>query len=347
MKSKQYHLQGKPYRAWIPSFMQFLEAVHIHDALLDRIVRIERTLAETGSLLEGIEIHPFVFADFAKLHIKHNPSCSVIDIAKDTIQERQLPPTRSLDAWMKENKAWSKEYLIELARYASGDHTMHSFRNTQLWIQGPSAHEAMYVPPHKQDIPMVMEEYVHGIQRDMPISLKVSISLAFLFLTLPFSTQNAQSIFYQLPFLEKEGNMPVLGVGESLLAHMSTATELLLRVFELGDLGSWCDFTLDHIEGASQKTKEKVRSYKKISAQIEHYIEENTRSHSHLSDVFGIVKDRMFITSRELEETLGLSKPNIHRLIKQGEESGFLQNLEEQKRNRIFFIRPLHDILWS
>jgi len=160
-----------------------------------------------------------------------------------------------------------------------GEHrTPGEFRRSQNWIGGTSLADAVFIPPHHEEVAGLMsdlEKFWHNENVDVPHLIRIAIS-HYQFETIhPFLDGNGRigRLLITL-YLVSKGLLakPSLYLSAHLEKHKGAYYDALTTVRASNNLIHWIKFFLVAIHETSEKGKETFQSIMKIRSEVEKQI---------------------------------------------------------------------------
>jgi Fic family protein len=226
--------------------------------------------------------------------------------------------------------------------------TPGEFRRSQNWIGGATLADAVFIPPHHDEVPSLMgdlEGFWHNEEILVPDLIRIAIS-HYQFETIhPFLDGNGRigRLLIAL-YLVSKGllHRPCLYVSAHLEKHRAAYYDSLTAVRTRGDLGQWIRFFLVAI---IETAKRGVESFQRI-----HQLRQTTgdkiatlgaRS-ANARRVTDFLYSKPITTGPELCRRLGISQPTVDRLLTDLVRLGILAEMTGKQRNREFWFRDYY-----
>ena len=225
------------------------------------------------------------------------------------------------------------------------------FRSSQNWIGGTSIKDAVFIPPHYNELPNLMsdlEKFINNEKINISELLRIAIT-HYQFETIhPFLDGNGRigRLLITLQLVSKNIlSKPALYLSDFFEKNRTLYYDNLMRVRQTNDLTSWLKFFL---VGVVETSKSSVQSFKDIIALKENIISERliklgkrrSRGEKLLTELF---KDPI-INAQQITKKINVSKPTANSLIKDFQQLDILYEFTGYKRNRIFFFHEYIDI---
>jgi Fic family protein len=216
------------------------------------------------------------------------------------------------------------------------------FRQSQNWIGGSNLSDAVYIPPHHEEVPDLMsdlEKFWHNENLEVPHLIKVAIS-HYQFETIhPFLDGNGR-IGRLLITLYLVGfgllTKPSLYLSDFFERRRVSYYDALSRVRESNDLAHWIKFFLNAIietaEIGKRTFKEILALKNRVDAKI---VTLNRRAQIGRELVYYLYRQPL-ITIGDIVANLGISVPTANDLVQSFEDLGILREITGYRRNRVF-----------
>ena len=228
--------------------------------------------------------------------------------------------------------------------------TPGEFRRSQNWIGGATLADAVFIPPHHDEVPRLMgdlEAFWHNEEIRVPHLIRIAIS-HYQFETIhPFLDGNGRigRLLIAL-YLVSKGllQQPCLYVSAHLEKHRAAYYDSLTGVRTRGDLGQWIRFFLVAIIETACRG---VDTFQKIHL-LRHTTGERISTLGVRSAKARRILDYLYqkpiVTGGELSRRLGISQPTIDRLIVDLVRLDILQEMTGKQRNREFWFKDYYQL---
>lgn len=216
------------------------------------------------------------------------------------------------------------------------------FRKSQNWIGGASIDDAVFVPPHHQDLPELMSDLEIFINSDVPpVPDLIKIAIAhYQFETIhPFLDGNGRvgRLLITL-YLVNKGLLesPTLYLSAFFEKYRSLYYDNLSRTRTHNDLTQWIKFFL---EGVNQTAESSIGTFKAIIHLRKSY-EKKILSLGRKAETAHRLLNNLYrcpyTDSKLVASWLGVGKSTSLQFINNFVDLGILHELTGYKRNRIF-----------
>jgi Fic family protein len=216
------------------------------------------------------------------------------------------------------------------------------FRLSQNWIGGASINDAVFIPPHHEDVPGLMTDLEYFLNDEIhPVPDLIRIAIAhYQFETIhPFLDGNGRigRLLITL-YLVSKGILvkPTLYLSDFFEKHKSLYYDNLTRVRTHNDLTQWVKFFL---EGVRQTSENSIQTFKSIIAlreECEGSILSLGKKTKIAKEFLHYLYTKPITDSQDVVETLSISLATALRLIEDFVRLGMLREITGFKRNRIF-----------
>jgi Fic family protein len=228
--------------------------------------------------------------------------------------------------------------------------TPGEFRRSQNWIGGSTLADAVFIPPHHNDLPVLMtdlEAFWHNESIYVPHLIRVAIS-HYQFETIhPFQDGNGRigRLLITLYLVSKELlQHPCLYLSAHLEKNRASYYDALSRVRETNDLGHWIRFFLVAVNETAKNATSTFRSIFELRNRTSEIVGNLGRAAPNLGRIVDFLYQKPVVTSPELCKRLELNQSTTDRLISTLVSKGILYEITGQRRNRIFFFKDYYSL---
>ncbi len=220
------------------------------------------------------------------------------------------------------------------------------FRNSQNWI-GVSLKNAVFVPPHHDDVPELMsdlEKFIHNEELHVPHLIKIAI-LHYQFETIhPFLDGNGRLgrlmialYFANFGLLHK----PALYLSDYFERHKTEYVDRLMAVRDKNQIREWLVFFLF---GVHETAKRSIQVFKDILALKESLEREilprfSTRRQDNAQLLMKTLYQQPTIDIKAVTKLLGVETNTATYLINDLVKYDVLEEMTGKRRNRIFWFK--------
>jgi len=238
-----------------------------------------------------------------------------------------------------------------LAEGRGSERSPGAFRENQNWIGPPGCglEEATFVPPAAPLMRPAIhawESYMHTTS-NVPILIKCALVHAQFETIHPFWDGNGRlgrMIVTLLLCSEHVLRHPVLYLSLFFKQNRQIYYDLLQRIRDDGDWERWVMFFLRGVETTSQTAHRTALRILELHKKIA-----KDAAEDFTSSKAPILTDRLFrspyITARRVADMLEVTPPTAYKLIMEFQKRGYIEQLQNPQRPRIFAFRPYLDIL--
>ena len=217
------------------------------------------------------------------------------------------------------------------------------FRKSHNWIGGASLNDAVFIPPHHEELPELLsdfEKFLNNINNPLPHLIRIGIA------------------HYQLetihPFLDGNGRIGRLMITLYMVCNglLVKPTLYLSAFFEKNkqlyydnltgarthnNLTQWLKFFLEGVRQTAESSINTFRAIIELRQQIEYQDILTLGKKTPLAQKFlHYLYSKPIVDSRETSENLSVNPSTANRLIEDFIKLGILKDVTGYKRNRIF-----------
>lgn len=325
---KATHLLGElnAFSLIVPDVDLFIQMHIIKEA--NTSSRIEGTKTEIDdALLEAAEVSPEKRDDWQEVkNYVQSINFAVNELKTLPISTRLLRKTH--------------EILLQGVRGSSK--MPGEYRKSQNWIGGSNLTDAVFIPPHANDVAALMgdlENFMHNETIAVPHLIRVAVS------HYQFETIH--------PFLDGNGRIGRLlitlyMVGKGLLAkpslylsafferHRNSYYDALSRVREANDLGHWIKFFLNGVIETAGNGRDTFSEILKLRNRIDDRIIGLGRGAQNAKKLVSFLYTKPIVTAAQVSHHLKVSPKTAFTLIEKLMALGILAESTGKQRNRLF-----------
>ena len=228
--------------------------------------------------------------------------------------------------------------------------TPGEFRRSQNWIGGATLTDAVFIPPHQDELPGLLsdlEKFWHNESINVPHLIRIAIS-HYQFETIhPFQDGNGRigRLLITLYLLDKQLlTKPSLYLSAHLAKHKGQYYDSLTSVRESNDIGQWVRFFLVAVRNTAQKG---VETFQKIMALREDLQERlqtlGSRMHNG-AKLLDLLYTRPLLSGPQVAQLLDITQPTANALIGKFIRIGILSEVTGYRRNRRYFFRDYFNL---
>lgn len=227
-----------------------------------------------------------------------------------------------------------------------GKHKLQGeFRTSQNWIGGASLADAVFIPPHHDDLTDLMtdfEKFLNNEQIPLPHLIRIGIS-HYQFETLhPFLDGNGRigRLLITL-YLVSKGllSKPTLYLSAFFEKNKALYYDNLTRVRTHHDLTQWLKFFLEGIKQIADNSIETFKSIIALRQDVEHRdILTLGKKTKMARDFLHYLYSKPVTDSQEVSRRLSINPSTALRLIEDFIRLGILKEITGYKRNRVFIF---------
>lgn len=217
------------------------------------------------------------------------------------------------------------------------------FRQSQNWIGGSNIKDAVYIPPHHEDVPELMsdlEKFLHNEKIDVPHMIRIAIA-HYQFETIhPFLDGNGRIGRLMIPlYLVSKGLLrkPSLYLSDFFERNRASYYDALSIVRKENNMLHWVKFFLNGVVEISQKGVETFHSLLKLSNDCEAKLVNLGRRAENGRKLLIYLYSKPIITVPDVQKLLDLGHKPANSLVRAFVELGILKQSPDRQRNRLFY----------
>ena len=220
------------------------------------------------------------------------------------------------------------------------------FRTSQNWIGGSNLQNAVFIPPHHQDLPELLtdlEKFWHNEQILVPHLIRIAIS-HYQFETIhPFLDGNGRigRLLISL-YLVSNGLLakPSLYLSDFLEQHRGAYYDALTQVRTSHDLGHWIKFFLTAVQETATNAKETFQSILQLRQTIEARIVTLGRRAENARKLLLNLYQQPIMSIKQVAELLDITPRAATALVMEFVKMDILVEQTGYTRNREFVFEP-------
>lgn len=219
-----------------------------------------------------------------------------------------------------------------------------TIRTSQNWIGGASIQSAMFIPPHHDDLPLLLkdlEDFWHEEASEMPHLIKTAIT-HYQFETIhPFLDGNGRigRLLITLQLLDSQLlSKPTLFISDFFEKNRTAYYDALTAVRTSNNMDHWIRFFLT---GIVETAENGVNTFVKIGELQKSYAQkmEMLGRRSKLADALLLkLYASPIMSPRQVERELGVTAATANSLLRTMQENGMLTEKSGRSRNRLYVL---------
>ncbi len=228
--------------------------------------------------------------------------------------------------------------------------TPGEFRRSQNWIGGASLADAVFIPPHHNDLPELLgdlELFWHNENIQVPHLIRIALS-HYQFETIhPFLDGNGRigRLLITL-YLVSHGLLakPSLYLSAHFEKHRTDYYDALSRVREANDLGHWCRFFLQAVIETAENGKETFQYILSLRQDMDRKVVTLGRRAENARKLIMHLYSNPAVSVNMVMKLQNINKNPARDLIAALVDIGVLEEITGYRRNRIFVFKQYLDI---
>ncbi|MDD2659730.1 MAG: Fic family protein [Methylococcales bacterium] len=216
------------------------------------------------------------------------------------------------------------------------------FRVSQNWIGGSSLIDAVFIPPHPDNVPGLMsdlEKFWHNGTITVPHLVRLAIS-HYQFETIhPFLDGNGRIGRLLVPlYLVSHGLLakPSLYLSDFFERNRASYYDALMRVRISNDLIHWVRFFLQGITETATKGRQTFHKILMLRTEAEQSLLHLGKRAPNARLLLNLLYKNPMVSATDIEEKLAVSTPTAHALIRELEKLNLLREVTGQQRGRLY-----------
>ncbi|WP_158047349.1 Fic family protein [Skermanella pratensis] len=236
-----------------------------------------------------------------------------------------------------------KQTHTTLMQGVRGEHKQPGeFRISQNWIGGSGVSDAVFIPPHPQEVNEMMsdlEKFWHNDAITVPHLVRIAIS-HYQFETIhPFLDGNGRIGRLLIPlYLVGHGLLakPSLYLSDFFERNRASYYDALMRVRVSNDIIHWVRFFLRGVAETATKGRDVFRQILELRTETEQSILGLGKRTPNARQALNLLYRKPIISASDIERSLEVSTPTANVLIRDLIRLGILVEVSGQQRWRIY-----------
>ncbi|MCO6056260.1 Fic family protein [Pseudomonas sp. MOB-449] len=232
-----------------------------------------------------------------------------------------------------------------------GDHKLPGeFRTSQNWIGGSNLNNAVFVPPHPDEVPELMsdlEKFWHNEQVQVPDLIRIALS-HYQFETIhPFLDGNGRigRLLITLYLVDKGLlHKPALYLSDFFERNRGAYYDALTVVRSSNDLVHWLRFFLTAVVETADSSKNTFLAIMALRQDVEHHILGLGGRAENAKKLLLYLYQRPMLSVNEAAEHLGVTHQSANTLIKKLEQMKILVETTGYGRNRLYMFKRYFEL---
>lgn len=242
------------------------------------------------------------------------------------------------------NRLLKQTHAILMQGVRGKHKTPGEFRRSPNWIGGTGLSDAMFIPPHQDEVPDLMidlEKLWHNRKIHVPHLIRIAIS-HYQFETIhPFLDGNGRigRLLITL-YLVSKGLLakPSLYLSDHLEKNKDAYYDSLSTVRASNDLGQWVRFFLVAVLETAQKGKQTFQAILALRSEMEPKMLELGRRARNGQKLLTLLYRLPLVSANDVADELGVTHQTANALVAEFVKIGILKEMTGQSRNRLFLF---------
>ncbi|MDG9927895.1 MULTISPECIES: Fic family protein [unclassified Pseudomonas] len=247
-----------------------------------------------------------------------------------------------------------KQTHAVLMQGVRGDHKMPGeFRTSQNWIGGSNLNNAVFVPPHPDEVAELMgdlEKFWHNEQVQVPDLIRIALS-HYQFETIhPFLDGNGRigRLLITLYLVDKGLlHKPALYLSDFFERNRGAYYDALTVVRSSNDLLHWLRFFLTAVVETATSSKNTFMAIMTLRHEVEHQILTLGKRAENAKKLLLHLYQRPMVSIGDVSEILDVTHPSAAALVKQLEGLDILVETTGYGRNRLYLFHRYFDLFMA
>jgi Fic family protein len=219
------------------------------------------------------------------------------------------------------------------------------FRTSQNWI-GVSLRNAVFVPPHHEEVPELMsdlEKFIHNEELPVPHLIKIAIA-HYQFETIhPFLDGNGRLGRLMIAiYLANFGllHKPALYLSDYFERNKTAYVDRLMAVRQANQLKEWLIFFLHGVKETAENSIQVFRDILALKGRLEREVlpHFSTRRQENAQTLMQYLYQMPLVSINDVAGMLGLKHNTATSLVNDFVKHGVLKELTGRQRNRIYWF---------
>ena len=236
-----------------------------------------------------------------------------------------------------------KQTHAVLMQGVRGEHKQPGeFRTSQNWIGGSNLSNAVFVPPHPNEVPELMgdlEKFWHNDNVQVPDLIRIALSHYQFETVHPFLDGNGRigRLLITLYLVDKGLlHKPALYLSDFFERNRGAYCDALTVVRSSSNLLHWLKFFLTAVIETATSSKNTFMAIMALRHEVEHQILSLGQRAENAKKLLLYLYQRPMLSVNEAAEQLGVTHQSANALVKQLESLGILRETTGYGRNRLY-----------
>lgn len=219
-----------------------------------------------------------------------------------------------------------------------------NYRVSQNWIGGSNLTDAVYFPPHHNELQELMSDlelFIHNKEINVPHLIKIAMA-HYQFETIhPFLDGNGRigRLLITLYLVNyKLLNKPSLYLSTFFEQHRSSYYDALSRVRESNDIIHWIKFFMNAIITTADNGKETFKKILELKSITDNYILKLGGKAENAKNILELFYIKPILNAKQISKELKMNERTVRNILSTLENDQFIIEHTGNKRNKIFIF---------
>jgi len=224
------------------------------------------------------------------------------------------------------------------------------FRKSQNWIGGSTLNDAVYIPPHVNNLADLMtdlEKFINNDKLLVPDLIKIAI-IHYQFETIhPFLDGNGRVGRLIIPlYLQSKGMLdkPCLYISDFFEKNRASYYDALSKVRESNDIIHWIKFFLNGIIETSKTGSDKFEKIVSLKEETDKKVKELNGKVTNYDLIMNCFYSEPQLSMKKMRVLTNINEPTLRRSINELIKNNMIIEITGSERNRLFSFKNYIDL---